>query len=156
MSLEPAVGWLVAAVSAVGNLIQFVKNFRQSDAETDKLRQEIQISALEEMRELQTAIREQAQQWLNRMRAERDEFAIQNRLLLSRVDVLEETVEELARQLANERIARERERKAWQRERKELLTKIAHLERKLAEYKHQLGIVQDATATQPLQPTTNT
>lgn len=150
MNLEPAAGWLVAAVSAIGNAVQLIRNWRKvnveierSDVEIEKLRQEIQLSALEEMRELQTAIREQAQEWLDRMRNERDEFAVQNRLLLSRVDTLEDVVEKLVQKLAEER-------KAWQIERQELLTKIACLEDKLAEYKRQLGVVQDATSTQPL------
>jgi BMFP domain-containing protein YqiC len=150
VSIESAVGWLVAAVSAIGNLFQLTRNIRKSDVEIERLTQEIHRSALEEVRELQTVLREQAQEWLDRMRNERDEFAAQNRLLLSRVDTLENTVEELARQLADERAARKQERKAWQVERQELLTKIACLEDKLKEYKRQLGVVQDATSTQPL------
>jgi BMFP domain-containing protein YqiC len=157
MNVEPVVGWLVAVVSAIGNVVQLFKGLKRSDAEIDRLKQEteqlwqeMQFKALEKAHELQDAIREQAQEWLDRMRTERDEFAAQNRLLLSRVDTLENTVEELAYQLAIERKARERERKAWQKERQELLTKIACLEDKLKEYKRQLGVVQDATSTQPL------
>lgn len=109
--------WLITAISALGNIAQLVTGWRKSDsdadksdAETDAIRQQIEMDALQQVRELQAWMREQSVE----IRAENTE-------LRTRLESLEDSFEDLGRQLEKERIA-------WETERAGLLRRLTDME----------------------------